>query len=107
MVSIAGGEPLMHKQIDEIVRQLLDRNKIVFLCTNAVLLPKHMRQVHAAPRTSPGWCTSTACASGTTSRSARIGVFDEAVAAIKEAKAARLPGHDQHDRSSTPTPRTT
>ena len=28
MVSIAGGEPLMHKQIDEIVRQLLDRNKI-------------------------------------------------------------------------------
>jgi len=42
MVSIAGGEPLMHKQIDEIVRQLLDRNKIVFLCTNAVLLPKHI-----------------------------------------------------------------
>ncbi|HEY6748615.1 MAG TPA: radical SAM protein, partial [Mycobacteriales bacterium] len=41
MVSIAGGEPLMHKQIDEIVRQLLARNKIVFLCTNAVLLPKH------------------------------------------------------------------
>src|SRR5690242_21638794 len=34
MVSIAGGEPLMHPQIDEIVRQLLDRNKIVFLCTN-------------------------------------------------------------------------
>ena len=32
----------MHKQIDEIVRQLLDRNKIVFLCTNAVLLPKHI-----------------------------------------------------------------
>src|SRR6478752_2363346 len=31
MVSIAGGEPLMHPQIDEIVRQLLDRNKIVFL----------------------------------------------------------------------------
>src|SRR4051795_2719600 len=38
MVSIAGGEPLMHPQIDEIVRQLLDRKKIVFLCTNAVLL---------------------------------------------------------------------
>src|SRR5919202_5854197 len=42
MVSIAGGEPLMHKQVDEIVRQLLDRGKIVFLCTNAVLLPKHL-----------------------------------------------------------------
>src|SRR3954463_7671844 len=44
MVSIAGGEPLMHPQIDEIVRQLLDRNKIVFLCTNAVLLPKHLHK---------------------------------------------------------------
>src|SRR3954451_21365225 len=41
MVSIAGGEPLMHPQIDEIVRELLARKKFVFLCTNAVLLPKH------------------------------------------------------------------
>jgi hopanoid biosynthesis associated radical SAM protein HpnH len=44
MVSIAGGEPLMHPQIDEIVRQLLDRNKIVFLCTNALLMPKHLHK---------------------------------------------------------------
>jgi hopanoid biosynthesis associated radical SAM protein HpnH len=44
MVSIAGGEPLMHPQLDEIVRQLLDRNKIVFLCTNALLLPKHLHK---------------------------------------------------------------
>ncbi|MDG4827495.1 adenosyl-hopene transferase HpnH [Asanoa sp. WMMD1127] len=44
MVSIAGGEPLMHKEIDEIVRQLLDRNKIVFLCTNALLMPKHLHK---------------------------------------------------------------
>src|SRR3954465_13713494 len=35
IVSIAGGEPLMHPQIDEIVRQLLARKKIVLLCTNA------------------------------------------------------------------------
>ena len=34
----------MHPQIDEIVRQLLDRNKIVFLCTNAVLMPKHLHK---------------------------------------------------------------
>ncbi|MGH4005067.1 MAG: radical SAM protein, partial [Pseudonocardiaceae bacterium] len=39
MVSIAGGEPLMHPQIDELTRQLLARKKIVFLCTNALLLP--------------------------------------------------------------------
>src|SRR4030088_837781 len=44
MVSIAGGAPLMHPQIDEIVRQLLDRRKIVFLCTNAFLLPKHLHK---------------------------------------------------------------
>jgi hopanoid biosynthesis associated radical SAM protein HpnH len=44
MVSIAGGEPLMHPQIDEIVRQLLGRKKIVFLCTNALLLPKHLHK---------------------------------------------------------------
>ncbi|GAB3563058.1 adenosyl-hopene transferase HpnH [Amycolatopsis endophytica] len=44
MVSIAGGEPLMHPQIDEITRILLERNKIVFLCTNALLLPKHIHK---------------------------------------------------------------
>ncbi|HEU5426511.1 MAG TPA: radical SAM protein, partial [Actinocrinis sp.] len=37
MVSIAGGEPLMHPQIDEIVRQLIKRKKYVYLCTNALL----------------------------------------------------------------------
>src|ERR671929_324852 len=35
MVSIAGGEPLMHPQIDEIVRRLVERKKFVYLCTNA------------------------------------------------------------------------
>ncbi|MFD4197391.1 adenosyl-hopene transferase HpnH [Amycolatopsis thermoflava] len=44
MVSIAGGEPLMHPQIHEITRILLERNKIVFLCTNALLLPKHIHK---------------------------------------------------------------
>jgi hopanoid biosynthesis associated radical SAM protein HpnH len=44
MVSIAGGEPLMHPQIDEIVRQLLAKGKIVFLCTNALLMPKHLHK---------------------------------------------------------------
>src|SRR5215471_16178021 len=34
MVSIAGGEPLMHPEIDEIVAELIKRKKYVFLCTN-------------------------------------------------------------------------
>ncbi|HSQ67593.1 MAG TPA: radical SAM protein, partial [Polyangiaceae bacterium] len=42
MVSIAGGEPLIHPEIDEMVRRLLDRGIIVFLCTNAILLEKKM-----------------------------------------------------------------
>src|SRR5579862_6325364 len=42
VVSIAGGEPLMHPQIGEIVGQLLARKRIVLLCTNAVLLPRHL-----------------------------------------------------------------
>src|ERR1700731_1758047 len=40
MVSIAGGEPLLHPEIDEIVRQLVARKKFVYLCTNAILMEK-------------------------------------------------------------------
>src|ERR1041384_5475739 len=42
MVSIAGGEPLMHPRIDELVRELIKRKKYVFLCTNALLIPKKL-----------------------------------------------------------------
>ncbi|MGH3415219.1 MAG: adenosyl-hopene transferase HpnH [Actinocrinis sp.] len=49
MVSIAGGEPLMHPQIDEIVRQLIKRKKFVYLCTNALLLPKHIDKFEPSP----------------------------------------------------------
>lgn len=38
MVSIPGGEPLMHPQIDEIVKGLVARKKYIYLCTNALLL---------------------------------------------------------------------
>src|SRR5215217_1309033 len=38
MVSIPGGEPLMHPQIDEIVAGLVARKKYIYLCTNALLL---------------------------------------------------------------------
>ena len=86
MVSIAGGEPLMHKQIDEIVRQLLDRNKIVFLCTNAVLLPKHIDKF--TPHRNFAWMVHIDGLRDRHDESVRkIGVFDQAVAAIKEAKA--------------------
>jgi hopanoid biosynthesis associated radical SAM protein HpnH len=38
MVSIPGGEPLMHPQIDRIVEGLVARKKYIYLCTNALLL---------------------------------------------------------------------
>ena len=40
IVSIPGGEPLLHPQIDEIVAGLVARKKYVYLCTNALLLEK-------------------------------------------------------------------
>src|SRR5579884_3162340 len=40
MVSIPGGEPLMHPEIDRIVEGLVARRKYVYLCTNALLLKK-------------------------------------------------------------------
>src|SRR5438874_9882895 len=42
MVSIAGGEPLIHPEIDVMVKKLLERGTIVSLCTNALLLEKKM-----------------------------------------------------------------
>src|SRR5437764_9493643 len=37
MVSIAGGEPLIHPEIHEIAAQLVKRKKFDYLCTNAIL----------------------------------------------------------------------
>src|ERR671929_277793 len=85
MVSIAGGEPLMHPQIDEIVRQLVARKKYVFLCTNAMLLRKKIDKFKPSP-----YFAFAVHIDGLRERHdesvAKEGVFDEAVEAIKEAK---------------------
>ncbi|MBK1639042.1 hopanoid biosynthesis associated radical SAM protein HpnH [Rhodothalassium salexigens DSM 2132] len=44
MVSIPGGEPLLHKEIDEIVAEIVARKKFVYLCTNALLLKKALKK---------------------------------------------------------------
>ena len=49
MVSIAGGEPLMHPQIDVLVNELVKRKKYVYLCTNAVLLRKRIDRFDFRP----------------------------------------------------------
>jgi hopanoid biosynthesis associated radical SAM protein HpnH len=87
MVSIAGGEPLMHKEIDVIVQQLLDRGKIVFLCTNAVLLPKHLHRF--TPHKNFAWMVHIDGLRERHDASVnKQGVFDQAVAAIRMAKDA-------------------
>jgi hopanoid biosynthesis associated radical SAM protein HpnH len=42
VVSIPGGEPLMHPQIPEIVQGLVARRKYIYLCTNALLLAERL-----------------------------------------------------------------
>jgi hopanoid biosynthesis associated radical SAM protein HpnH len=87
MVSIAGGEPLMHPQIDEIVRQLLARRKIVFLCTNALLLPKHLHKFK--PHRNFAWMVHIDGLRERHDESVnKEGGFDGAVAAIKMAQQA-------------------
>ena len=44
VVSIAGGEPLLHKQLPDIVRGIVARKKFVYLCTNALLMEKRLAQ---------------------------------------------------------------
>jgi hopanoid biosynthesis associated radical SAM protein HpnH len=48
-VSIAGGEPLLHREIAQIVKGFLARNKFVILCTNALLMAKKIDQFEPHP----------------------------------------------------------
>jgi MoaA/NifB/PqqE/SkfB family radical SAM enzyme len=43
MVSICGGEPLIHPQIEAMVKGLLDQKRIVYICTNAMFMRRKMR----------------------------------------------------------------
>ncbi len=86
MVSIAGGEPLIHPEIDEIVRQLTSRKKFVYLCTNAILMERKLDRFTPSPYFA--WAVHV---DGLRERHdesvCRDGVFDKAVAAIGAAKA--------------------
>ena len=85
MVSIAGGEPLVHPQIDEMVTALVDRHKYVYLCTNGVLMERKLDLFE--PSRYFSWAVHI---DGLRQRHdesvCREGVFDQAVAAIREAK---------------------
>ncbi len=84
MVSIPGGEPLLHPQIAEIVQGLIDRGRYVYLCTNALILTERLDQFRASR-----FFTINVHLDGQRKfhdRSVgREGVYDKAVGAIKEA----------------------
>ena len=49
IVSIAGGEPLIHKDMPAVVAGLVKRKRFVYLCTNALLLKKRMEDYQPSP----------------------------------------------------------
>jgi hopanoid biosynthesis associated radical SAM protein HpnH len=85
MVSIPGGEPLIHKEMPQIVAGIVARKKFVYLCTNAILLAKHIDDYQASP-----YLTFSIHLDGNRQRHdesvCQEGVFDKAVAAIKLAR---------------------
>ena len=82
MVSIPGGEPLIHKEMPEIVEGIVARKKFVYLCTNALLLKKKIKDYTPSP-----YLTFSIHLDGDKDRHdtsvCQNGVFDIAVDAIK------------------------
>ncbi len=86
VVSIPGGEPLLHKDIDQIVKGIVARKKFVYLCTNALLMEKKLHLFSPTP-----YLTFSVHLDGLEKHHDRAvaqeGVFKRAVAAIKAAAA--------------------
>ncbi len=86
VVSIAGGEPLLHREMPQIVRGFLQRRKVVILCTNALLLAKKIDQY--TPHPDFNWSIHLDGDKGMHDKSVcQDGVYDKAVEVIKLAKA--------------------
>jgi hopanoid biosynthesis associated radical SAM protein HpnH len=85
MVSIAGGEPLIHPEIDVIAAELMKRKRFVYLCTNALLMKKKMDRFTPSPYFA--WAVHIDGLRERHDRSVcQEGVFDAAVDAVREAK---------------------
>lgn len=85
IVSIAGGEPLIHPDIVGIVKGLINQGRYVYLCTNALLLDRFIDQMPKSQR-----LTFSIHLDGLKEHHDHIcaeeGVFDKAIDAIKLAK---------------------
>ena len=82
MVSIPGGEPLIHKEMPELIAGLIERKKYVYLCTNAILLKRKMDDYEPSP-----FLTFSVHLDGNRKRHdesvCKEGIFDVAVEAIQ------------------------
>src|SRR5579885_3413434 len=87
VVSIAGGEPLLHRELPQIVDGIIARRKFVYLCTNALLMEKKLADYKPGP-----FFTWSVHLDGDRamhdSSVCQDGVYDRAVAAIRKAKEA-------------------
>ncbi len=87
VVSICGGEPTIYPELGRLVREILDRGRHIYLCTNGMFIRKRLHEFK--PTTSFFWNvhldgmerTHDLCVE-------RDGVFREAIEGIKAAKAA-------------------
>ncbi len=87
VVSIAGGEPLLHRELPQIVEGIIARKKFVYLCTNALLMEKKLNQY----KPSPYFVWSVHLDGDREMHDHSVceeGVYDKAVAAVAKAKAA-------------------
>jgi hopanoid biosynthesis associated radical SAM protein HpnH len=85
VVCLAGGEPLMHPQVEDIVAGLVKRKKFIYLCTNALLIPRKIDKLKPSP-----YLSFAVHIDGLEERHdasvAKEGVFAQAVDAIKLAQ---------------------
>jgi hopanoid biosynthesis associated radical SAM protein HpnH len=86
IVSVAGGEPLIHTEMPRIIKGFIERRKFVYLCTNALLLERRMDDYQPSP-----YLTFSIHLDGNRDRHdasvCREGVFDKCVDVIRTARA--------------------
>ena len=82
IVSIAGGEPTIHPQIDQIVKGIIKQGRFVYMCTNGLLMERTMKKI--PPQKQFSFVVHVDGLRETHDRSVcREGVFDKAIAGIK------------------------
>jgi hopanoid biosynthesis associated radical SAM protein HpnH len=105
MVSIAGGEPLVHPEVDVIAAELIRRKKFVFLCTNGILMKRKLENFKPSP-----YFTWVVHLDGMRERHdqfvERSGTFDKAVDAVRAAKALGFRVSTNTTFLNTDTPQT-